>query len=90
MTRKTIITGFVNLAWIALCSAVAIAVVLGLQWGLHHYWPQSSLISGLIYGLLAPFGVVLFALLVEQASSVTSGSRSLSRLGVRYTRLDVK
>ena len=52
------------------CAAAAVATVLAVNWGLDRAWPK--LPGGqLIFALIAPWGVVIFALLMEKVGKIT-------------------
>ena len=66
MTCRFFVNGLASLVLVALCGAVAAGVVVGLNRLLDLTWPTIGIHSRLVMGLTAPFGVVLFALLVEK------------------------
>ena len=53
------------------CVLVAVGAVLGLDWCLSRCWPNLGPANGLVFSLGAPWGVVLFALLLAQVSRLT-------------------
>ena len=70
MTVRTCFAGLVNLVAVVACAAVAVGVVLAVNWVMDNAWPQIGPHARLVFGLVAPLGVVLFALLVEQGGKV--------------------
>lgn len=90
MTRNNIRSGFAKLLWLVVSVTAAIAFILSLRWGLHQLAIQSSLIGSLVFSLLAPFGVVLFALLVEQIGGNDQRLAASVRQDVRYIRIPSK
>jgi len=57
---------------VAVCAMVAAGVVGGVRWLLDRVWPDSGPHVQLLFALVAPFGVVLFGLLVETADGWTA------------------
>ena len=66
MTCKFFVNGLASLVIVTLCAAVAAGVVIGVNWLFERAWPTIGIHGRLVVGLVAPFGVVLFALLVEK------------------------
>jgi len=67
MTRKTLVPGLLGLLVVALYAAASAAVVVAVRRLLDRAWPDAGPHAQLMFALVAPFGVVLFGLLVEQA-----------------------
>ena len=66
MTRTSFVSGLVGVATVVVCAALAVAVVACVRWLIDWAWPDAGLHTQLMFGLIAPFGVVLFAVLVEK------------------------
>ena len=66
MTCRFFVNGLASLVVVTLCATVAAGVVGGVNWLLERAWPNVGIHARLVVGLTAPFGVVLFALLVEK------------------------
>ena len=71
MTGKSLFNVLISAAVIIVSAAVAIGAVRLFGWGLGNVTFENGPAARLAFGLTAPFGVVLFALLVEQAGRVT-------------------
>jgi hypothetical protein len=67
MSRKSLVPGLLGLLVVAVCAVVAAGVVAGVRWLLDRAWPDTGPHAQLLFALVAPFGVVLFGLLVETA-----------------------
>jgi hypothetical protein len=67
MSLKAILTGLVGLVGAIACAAVAGGAVLGAHRVFDHVAAGAGPNAQLAFALVAPFGVVLFALLLEQA-----------------------
>jgi hypothetical protein len=70
MVHRIIITGLVNLVMLVACAVAAIAVVLAVNWVQRHACSDPDPHRRLLFALIAPFGVVLFGFLVEQADGL--------------------
>ena len=70
MSLKTFSAASVSVAIAIICGAAAIAVVRLVGWGIGSISADVGPASRLAFGLVAPFGVVLFALLVEKAGGI--------------------
>ena len=66
MTRTSFVSGLVGLAVVVICAATAAGVVVAGRWLFDRVWPDAGPHSQLLFSMIAPFGVVLFALLVEK------------------------
>jgi hypothetical protein len=71
VTCRFFVNGLASLVVVVLCGAVAAAVVGGVSWLLERAGPNIGVHARLVVGLVAPFGVVLFALLVEKIGRLT-------------------
>jgi len=67
MTVRTI---SLELVYLVAVLAGAAGAVLAVDWVLTHVWSPAGTHTRLLFALVAPLGVVLFALLVEQVGRV--------------------
>jgi hypothetical protein len=74
MTRRILLTGLVNLVAVVICAAAAVAAVVFVNWAMGHAWPSAGPHRRLAFSMVAPFGVVLFGMLVEQAGRLTGAT----------------
>lgn len=70
MTLQTGFMWLLRLVVVVGSAAISICVVLAMKSGLAHVWPPRGTLSQLIPALMVPWGVVLFALLIEKIGNV--------------------